>query len=98
MKVECNPLDVLVDIPWGKGKSDPIKFVDQHGLEKSIDQVSHVSPTIFTDLTIFAAPIRVFLSPIVSEIVKNEVEAVNLAAIMKFFDPRGRFDEQDDGE
>jgi hypothetical protein len=93
MKVDCNALDVLVDIPWGKAKSDPVRFIDNHGVEKSITQVSHVSQTIFTDLTIFSAPIRVFLSPKVFEIVKNEIGAVNSASISKFFDPRGRFDD-----
>lgn len=91
-KFDANLLDVLVDIPWGKGSSEPIKFVNRSGAERPIASVSHISSSIFTDLTIFAAPIRVFLSPMIHEFAKNDLESLNASALEKYFDPRGRFE------
>ena len=62
-QIDATSLDVLIDIPWGKGLSDPVTFLNAKGEEKGINQVSHVETSIFDDLTIYAAPIRVFLSP-----------------------------------
>lgn len=87
-RVDASLVDVLVDIPWGKGKSDPVKFVGRNGRELGIEEVTHLSSTIFTDLTIFAAPVRVFVAPRVFESVENELESLNISALEKYFDPK----------
>jgi HD superfamily phosphohydrolase len=87
-RIEASPVDVLVDIPWGKGASDPIKFISRSGKELSIEKVAHISSTIFSDLTIFAAPVRVFLAPTIFDSAQNELESLNAAALEKYFDPK----------
>lgn len=56
---DIGPLDVLVDIAWGKGSNRMVRVIDpdRKFAPRDITMVSHLAPTFFTNPTAFSAPI-----------------------------------------
>ena len=95
-KGSVNPLDVIVDIPWGKGANRMLKVVDADRtyLPQDITLTSHLAPTIFQEPTAFSAPIRVFLSKELYYLVLDERDSIN-ASVLEMYFSRDAFDDPD---
>ncbi len=85
-KANAGSFEVLVDVPWGKNASRMVQVVDPDGEEpKPITSVSHLSGTIFTNLTAYSNPIRVFVSPRLYSGYAQELGSIVSSALERFF-------------
>lgn len=72
--------DVLVDVPWGKAANRVITVVDETGATRPITDVSHLAESIFTDITAYSAPIRVYINPAVVSQYESVLGSIRISA------------------
>jgi HD superfamily phosphohydrolase len=86
-KNSVSQLDVIVDIPWGKGANRMLSVIDADRTysPQEITSASHLAPSIFQAPTIFSAPIRVFLSKELYYLVHEERESINSTVMEMYF-------------
>jgi len=87
-KAGASHLDVIIDIPFGKGRNKPVRFIDEKGSIRTIEEISHVSQSIFEDISIYAAPIRIYVSPRIEDVTKNNISTIYASALEQFYDSR----------
>jgi len=85
-KIQVGPIDVLIDVPWGKGTHRIVNVVDEHGHLAPITDVSHLESGIFVNPTAFSAPVRVYTSPGVISVAKKSSDSIRASAEEKFWD------------
>jgi hypothetical protein len=88
--------EILVDVPWGKNQSRLLTVLNSESLlERSITDVWHLAPTIFSHPTAFSAPIRVFVAPKLYRQKENELGSIREAALEKYFNRAEMRDDTD---
>lgn len=85
-KIPVGVLDVLIDVPWGKGTHRVVKVLDEQGSIVPITEVSHLDAGIFENPTAFSAPIRVYVSPSIVQLARKALESIKKSAEEKFWD------------
>jgi len=88
--------EILVDVPWGKASNRVVKVLEEDGrTERLIPEVSHLASTIFTNPTVYSAPIRVYISPRLYEHFERSLNSIRVSAEEKYF---GNGNIDDDGD
>jgi HD superfamily phosphohydrolase len=90
------PLDVIVDIAWGKGTNRMVRVIDsdRRFSPKDITSVSHLAPSFFTDPTAFSAPIRVFVPRELYHLIADE-RGSYIQSVIEMFFSRAEYDDED---
>jgi HD superfamily phosphohydrolase len=76
--------EVVIDVPFGKA-SNRVVTVRHANEERPITQSSHLNDTIFTQPTVFLAPIRVYISPRVHTAFETQLVSIVQSAEERFY-------------
>jgi HD superfamily phosphohydrolase/tRNA A-37 threonylcarbamoyl transferase component Bud32 len=84
--IPVSPIDVLVDVPWGKDKAEEVRVLDENGIPQRISDVSHLKAERFTSPAAFSAPVRIYASPRIVDAVTRSLGSIKSSAEEKFHD------------
>lgn len=87
-RIDAGASEIIVDVPLGKTSHPTIPVMREDGTECDILDVSHLSPTIFTQPAIHVSPIRVYVSPRLHNKAEHSIQSIIKSAEERFHHPQ----------